>query len=360
MKRQLLALMLCAVILLSGCNGLLDGAYQWEYPHDIQQEGGPSSNISVTEYDELYQALAQMIEAGTAQTTITVEGYDKDQLPSDLKKAKIALLQEHPIAAWAVKVIHSDLGTTGGTPAVAIEIEYLHDQTEIRRIVKVDSDAQAQPVIEDVLKACDSGVVLLVQNYSAIDVLQLTENFAMEHPEYVIEQPQVTTSIYPESGTARVIEIKFSYKTSREVLKNMQNHVLSIFESATLWASGESEAEEKYRRLYAYLTMLESYSFETSVTPAYSLLRYGVGDNKTFATVYAAMCRRSGLECQTVSGTNNGESCYWNIIRIDEGYRHVDLLRCYAADDFQMLSDGDMAGYVWDYDAYPACIAPQE
>ena len=360
MKRQLLALVLCAAMLLSGCNGLMDGTYQWEHPHDIQQEGGLSSNISVTDYAELYQALAQMIEAGAEQATITVEGYDQEQLPTDLKTVKLNLMQKHPVATWAVKTIHSDLGTTGGTPAVAIKIDYLHDKAEIQKIIKVEYCEQAKPVIQEVLKSCDAGVVILIENYSGLDVFQLTENFAMEHPEYVIEQPHVTATTYPESGVSRILEIKFSYKTSREVLKNMQNHVLSIFESANLWASTESGAEEKYRRLYAYLTMQDAYSFETSVTPAYSLLRYGVGDNKTFAMVYAAMCRRAGLECLTVPGTNNGESCYWNIILVDDGYRHVDLLRSYAADDFQMLCDEEMTGYVWDYDAYPVCSAPQE
>ena len=39
------------------------------------------------------------------------------------------------------------------------------------------------------------------------------------------------------------------------------------------------------------------YRIETSITPAYSLLRHGVGDSRAFAVVYAAMCQQAGLEC---------------------------------------------------------------
>jgi transglutaminase-like putative cysteine protease len=95
------------------------------------------------------------------------------------------------------------------------------------------------------------------------------------------------------------------------------------------------------------------YKIETSNTPAYSLLRYGVGDSKAFATVYSAMCRNAGLECQVVSGTRSGEAWYWNYILIDDIYYHVDLLADNESDAFYAMRSEDMIGYVWDYSVYP-------
>ena len=79
-----------------------------------------------------------------------------------------------------------------------------------------------------------------------------------------------------------------------------------------------------------------------------------MGDSKAFATAYAAMCRAAGLECRVVSGTCNGEARFWNMVRSGDIYYHVDLLASKAAGDLQMLTDDAMAGYVWDYSAYPA------
>ena len=95
------------------------------------------------------------------------------------------------------------------------------------------------------------------------------------------------------------------------------------------------------------------YQLETSITPAYSLLRHGVGDSKAFAMIYSAMCREAGLECRVVTGSRDGEPWVWNLICTDGVYYHVDLLRSLSAGRLQRMTEEDMRGYVWGYTAYP-------
>ena len=99
-----------------------------------------------------------------------------------------------------------------------------------------------------------------------------------------------------------------------------------------------------------------SYKVETSITPAYSLLCHGVGDCRAFANVYAAMCRKAGLECTVISGTRDAEAWFWNMIEIDGEYYYVDLLRCSQLGGFILRKDAEMKGYVWDYSAHPAAV----
>lgn len=62
------------------------------------------------------------------------------------------------------------------------------------------------------------------------------------------------------------------------------------------------------------------------------------------------------MECYTVSGLKDGESYTWNIISADGYYRHVDLYRCVLERGTLVLeSDGEMSGYYWDQEEYPAC-----
>lgn len=355
MKRAATAAVMVLCLMLSGCGAMLDGEYVWTQPHRIPASAGNDQNISATTYEQLYSALAALVEDGAEQETISVERYDRQKLASDVERAVSEICRQHPIAAYAVKEITYELGTSGGGAALAVKIDYVHDQTEIRKIRNVADNAEAEEAIAQALIACDTGIVMHIAAYEQVDFIQMVANYALDHPEYVMELPQVTENVYPESGGSRVVELKFLYQTSRESLKVMQAQVEPVFASAKLYVSGDGLVAEKYAQLYSFLMERYPYTIKTSITPAYSLLRHGVGDCRAFATVYGAMCRQAGLECLLVSGTRAGEPWYWNIVSVDGVYYHVDLLRCNENGAFIARSDQEMTGYVWDYSAYPPC-----
>ena len=197
-----------------------------------------------------------------------------------------------------------------------------------------------------------------VEQFQNMDFTQFVEDFAADHPNYVMEHPKLTVSMYPQTGNDRVVEIRFTYQNSREDLRSMQSVVRPLFTSAELYVTWNEPEAERYAQLYSFLMERNEYKVETSITPSYSLLIHGVGDSKAFATVFSAMCRQSDMECMVVSGTCNGESLFWNIICIDGVYYHLDLLASNARGEFTPLLDADMGGYVWDYSAYPACVLP--
>jgi hypothetical protein len=174
-----------------------------------------------------------------------------------------------------------------------------------------------------------------------------------------METPQISVVVYPETGQQRVIELKFTYQNSRATLRQMQSQVSSVFSSAELYVIGKGNTMEKAALLYSFLMERYDYVMQTSITPAYSLLQYGVGDNKAFASVFAAMCEQSGLRCQVVTGTRRGEPWFWNLIYVSGVYYHVDLLACNQLGGFRAWTDADMNGYVWDYSAYPESVLPE-
>ena len=185
-----------------------------------------------------------------------------------------------------------------------------------------------------------------------MDFGQLVHDFGQENPNVLIEIPQVTVSVYPQEGTERVVDLRFAYQTGRDTLHTMRDYVEPVFASAALYVSSEESENIKFARLYTFLKERNDYQVKTSVVPAYSLLRHGVGDSKAFAMVYAAMCREAELDCSMVNGTRNGEPWFWNMICVDGAYYHVDVL---GFGGFSQLTDAQMGGYVWDYSAYPEC-----
>jgi hypothetical protein len=101
----------------------------------------------------------------------------------------------------------------------------VHDRAEIRQIKEADSVQAAVLKIQSAVSACDVGIVLKVNNFEDADFVQRVEDHALAYPEYVMEKPEVTVNIYPDSGNVRVVEVKFTYKTSRDTLKEMQTKV---------------------------------------------------------------------------------------------------------------------------------------
>ena len=354
MKRlPILFLALC--LLFTGC-GWMDGSYHSVTPHHHLSGGNDSQVVVAENYLQLRTALENMVSSGTETSVISVAGFRQDQLQDSMDMAVRYVKTTFPIGAWAVEEITYEVGAIGEVSAVAVEIVYRHERSEIQEIQLVSDMAQAQVLIGKALSSYESGLVLLIEDYQAMDMHQLVEDYANESPGSLMEIPEVSTQAYPGSGRVRILELKFSFQSSRDSLRSMQEVVQRIFDSAALYVSRDTLDNQKLSQLYSFLMeRFNEYQIKTSITPAYSLLNHGVGDSSAFAVVYAEMCERVGLECHVVVGTRNGEPWCWNIVLDDGYYYHVDLLDCQAKGSFYTMTDEEMIDYVWDYSSYPVC-----
>ena len=359
MHRRIFAMVLALCLVLSGCSGWPDGSYVSVKPHADAGLPQDQSIADVKNYNQLYAALVNLIEKGDSKLTLSVDDYDRALLEPEMKKAIRNVCSNNPIGAYAVADITYEFGVTGGVFALSVSVEYNHNHSRIGKMKHVQGMEAVALEVKKSLESCASDLVILISGYHTTDYLQLIADYAATYPSKVMEIPQLTVNIYPEGGSYRVLELLFNYQNSKENLKSMQSYVQPIMEASTLYISVEESSHSRYSKLYTFLMERNQYKQDTSLTPAYSLLRHGVGDSRAFAIVYEEMCRRAGLECMTVSGTRAGEQWYWNIV-CDEGvYYHLDLIQAHRTGGFVLGVDADMTGYVWDYSAYPAC-GPQE
>lgn len=352
--KKLAVILLALCLLLSGCNTWMDGAYHWKEPHQQMDEEMELSEIPVSNYSEMRQALEAMVEEAAEVGTLSVANYDRDRVESNLQLASRHIMGSFPLGAYAVEDIRFDIGTTGSGLAVAVNIQYNYNRSMIPKIRHVSSIAEAAELIHTAMDTFDQSLVMLVEHYETVDYVQLVKDHALESPFQVMETPQIIVNEYPENGSSRVVKVQFSYQTSRENLQFMQGYVQPVLASAALYVSGEEDTAKKLEQLYTLLMQRNEYSQQTSLTPCYSLLRYGVGDSQAVATAYAAMCHRTGMECIVVAGTKEGQAYYWNMVSKDGLWHHADLVASHAEGGFHLLGDEEMAGYVWDYSAYPA------
>ena len=350
MKRIAIILVLC--LILSGCS-LMSGEHLSVTPHESPVAGNQTANRSVSDYGELKDVLEAMVRAGTESMVINVARYNQKLLDNGVKTAVTHLKENFPLGAWAVEDVEYEIGISGGQRVISVSISYIHGRSRIRQVRNVLDMTELEKQMVTALEECVDSVVLLVDKYDQKDLVQMMEDYAGDHPNTVMEIPTVAVGVYPdgESGP-RVVEVDFTYQTSRESLRQMQNQVQRVFSSAELYINSDSTEIQKFSQLYTFLMERFDYTIDTSITPAYSLLVHGVGDSEAFASIYAAMCRQTGLECNVVSGTKNGEAWYWNLIRVDDQWYHVDLLEASAGGEFVCFENEQMQGYVWDYSAY--------
>ena len=357
MKQRVCLLVLAMSFLLEGCSWV-NRSYVSVQPHKEQRQTQQNDVIVAADYLELLDALEDMIASGTEVAAIRVPEYPEDAIEHGMNRAVRHSKENDPIGAYAVEEIVYELGSSSGVPAVSVSISYHHNRSEIQRIRKAADTQAAERIVAEALKDYEPSIVILVDEYEIRDFTQFVQDYGSENPQTVMEIPQVSQSSYG-TGRDRVLELIFTYQTSRDSLRRMQTQVQPVFDAASLYVSGEGEDYQKFSQLYGFLMERFDYKYETSITPAYSLLRHGVGDSRAFATVYAAMCRSAGLECMTVTGTRSGEPWTWNIVLDNGCYYHVDLLRSNVRDQFREYTDSEMSNYVWDYSGYPACIGVQ-
>ena len=262
------------------------------------------------------------------------------------------IITNNPVGNFAVEQISYDVGSSGGRQAIGVNITYSRTKAEILGMPVVADMDEAVEQIQNALASCEASLVMRVQAYEQMDIVQMVQSYGAQNPHICVEIPQVSVSTYPESGIDRVVELSFVYKNSREVLRSMQQTVQDSFTAAQKSLKAEDTALAKIGKLYTYVMERHENTMGTSITPAYSVLRYGVGDSKAFAEVYAALGRWVGLDCETITGTRNGEAWCWNVICIDGTYYYLDLVQCWKSQTYQLKTFDQMTGYVWDYSAY--------
>lgn len=353
MKRRILLIAVAVCLLLTGCS-LFDGSYVHVVPHTEQESSGNMKVVSADNYRQLRSVVEGMVDYGAQSGVINVADFDQKLVEEHMTAVAFHIRETYPIGAYAVEDFSYEIGTNSGRPAIAVNISYRHSRIEIQKIRNARTIEDANNIIGEALNHCQPSVVMEIQEYRDTDFSQLVEDYAENNPEKVMEMPHVASAVYG-TGNARVVELTFTYQSSRDALRTMQERVDNIFDSAALYVSGEAADAQKLSQLYGFLMERFDYKLETSITPSYSLLNHGVGDSRAFAMVYAAMCRQAGLDCHIVKGTRDGEPWTWNMVCDNGNHYHVDVLRSSAEGGFDKYLDDDMTGYVWDFSAYPEC-----
>ena len=356
MSRRLIVPLLALLCLLSGCSAWRNDDYLSLSPHSTAttQTASPDA-VTVENYLGLKNAILGFIREGQANGTIRVTNYDGD-VESDLSEAAYEVSKLDPLGAYAVDYMTHDLVRIVSYYEIHISITFRRTAEEIAAIEPVSTEAQLQSKLHEAIDRCDRRLTVRMSNYQAPDIQAMVDAYCAENPGTVIEKPTLTVSAYPDTGTVRVLEIDFGYTETPQALSEKAEAVGESVDAAAEYIRYRDSDRGKAELLFTYLMERFTYEAGESTTPLYDALCSGVATPLGLSQAWQLICDQAGVECYTVSGLKDGESYTWNIISADGYFRHVDLCRCVLERGTLVLeSDGEMSGYYWDQEEYPAC-----
>ena len=364
MKYRLLALCMALAVLLTGCRFLPD-SYVSVTPHaDSFPQPTEEEALMVENYTELKNALLSLVEEGAEEAVLTTGAYSGD-IEQDYDIAVSYITGINPMGAYVVDSIDREIVRAGTYYKLNLKIRYRRSHAELAKARTVRGETGARDAVASAVAESAERLLLRISSYEQMDFDAMVAECSTRDITKVMAQPTVKADVVPKSGSVRIVELNFTYPRDPAELRVMQSAVNTIMNSAYGYVRLSQSDLERAMLLYSFLTERHDYIVQSSNTPAYALLCEGVADSRAFAEVYYTMCTRARVNCTVVHGTKNGEPYEWNILELESGTWHIDVLSDEQAGvrEPYLRTDDEMEGYVWDRQTYPACnglIAPPE
>ena len=304
MKKSILALFLLFSLLLSGCGEVLASSYQTSSPHvDRPTTAEDSSAIRVENYRELVSAVLYLVSQGGEKGELRFYDYPGDVEPA-LTEACLEVATQDPLGAYCVDYIRHETARVVSYDQATVSIHYRRTPEQVRSMVKVTGTRAIRTELQEALSGFE---VVLRVSYFAEDedsIRALIRQAYFDTPAAALGFPQVEVTLYPDSGSQRVVEILLSYPEPTEELRKKSETLAQALGALSLPTPGRpAEAQrDAALQIARLLKDTSTYAPEGGATP-YAALVEGRADSEGMALAYALLCKESGLSCEIVEGT---------------------------------------------------------
>ena len=347
-----LAVLLGLTLALTGCSSMLEREYQSVAPHVRVSVAEDDSNaVWVETYSELQSAILAQVKAHQEVGIIRLRNWQAD-VEDQLTRACDEVSHDDPLGAYAVDRIQHAYVRMVTYYEATVTIDFRRSAEQIAAVTTVTGSGAIRAELVDALNAFVTETAFQVNYFDdsmdAAYIQALVREAYYDLPTAALGLPEVQVSLYPDSGSRRVVEVLFTYPEDPETLSAKR---VKLEAAALDLAAPGAEGEDLPIALLQSLG--EHVQMAGEGCTAYDALVEGHADSQGMALAYKALCDLAGVECQVVEGSLNGEGHFWTIVAWGSGHCHVDP----SGGEKALLSDGQMAdgGYSWDTAAYPAC-----
>ncbi len=354
MKKRLLAALLAGCMILPGCASILERDYVSVTPHkSTTTDAGSSSALRVENYQELVNSLSYLISAGAEGGVIRLY-MEPAQAEDDLRNARLEVLQEYPLAAYAVENITYETEPVLTYTEARVSFTYQRTPHQISSIVSVTGISAIRAALSAALTQFSSECVLRISIFDQGEdyIRDLIQQLYYANPAAALEYPETEVYIYPNSGKQRIVEVLFHYENNSIVLSERT----LLLEQTCQRLANRLIVAESVNPTAAMSAVLNTGRYDPEGgSTAYAALLEGGANSEGLALAMAAVCEQLDIPCKIARGLYDGQPHFWNVVTGENGWRHVDLTRQDFSDVFYTDEQWQLLGYTWLESTLPAC-----
>ncbi len=358
-----LALLLAAVLPLSGCAAMLERTYSGSEAHVDYPVVEDDSTLRVGTYQALVNALLYYVNVHSSAGSIRLYNYD-GQAEQDLERARAQVTEQDPLAAYTVRSLTYTVTRILTYYEVEVRLTYAHTAEEIDAIRTVAGQTGLTAELERLAGERESGATLLLSGFAG-DAALVDELFRLvwygDPARSEPEPPALQTAFYPETGTRRVAELTLRWGAPPE---GSGDYAARLEEAASRLLEARPPAGESYtiEELAALLRDNVVYEEEGSELALAAFAGEPVSDRGLILAM-EYLCRRCGVEALPVLGRGGA---LWLMVSAPEGRRHLPARGLIPPDAPEtepaplLYTDQGMEalGRQWDRELYPTCPEP--
>ncbi len=376
MRRRALALVCALSLTLSGCSAVLEGEYSSSVPHEssVSWDLEQLVTVTVSNRDALYDAVCSFVEDGVERGIVRFDAYTGD-VEGDLSEVCLTVASDTPLGAYTVYYIAHSLSQIVSFYEAEVTVVYKRPRTDADTILETQSKESLRARIETAMRNNTEQLTLLCdgETLDADDVMEAVDSVYYDDPVRFMYYPGCTVERYPEDGDACILDISLSSPYSASTVDQRREQTTAAAGRLLSRVTGTTD-EECLRQVCEYLSREVQYDQEQDESESYSrwynsftaygalVLHRAVGEG--YAIAVKLICDELGIECIVVRGKRSNVNHAWNIVKLPEGYFHMDVSQ-YAAgqhedgeEDIFFCDSQIQNTYWWDVQDYPACPIP--
>ena len=345
------------VLCLTGCSALYSNTYRSEQDFQGNEKIDLDADVQVVKnYSELRRLVFGMVNSHTETKDLLFSGYTGNVV-SDIASVCNAVKNESSFGAYCVDYISYDLRQIVSSYEAVISIFYLYTAEELQILQTTSNLDSFAQLLAEALARGDEKLVVRVNNgiADADSVYALLEQTARNNPLKISYIPKFNVRIFDGNTSQKIYDVSVQYDSEMDNVERLQK--MNTVISAML---NELHGGQDALRIAEASDSLSNHCIyaEDGGSTAYHALNDSAADSQGIACAFKAVCDRMGVECIVVNGRMDKLTHFWNIVKIEDSYYHMDISRLedLGGEKSLFLKDTEkQADCWWDQSAYPEC-----
>ena len=320
MKKRLLALALCCLLLFSGCAAMLERDYSSSATHVDYSVTEDASILRAESYQALVNSLLYFVGEHVGGGTIRLYNYTGN-VEADLARACTEVTEEDPLGSFAVRSIDYEFTRILTYYEVKFRILYQRTAVEAAEIRAVSGQSGIRQELQRIAHNRLSHSTMRTAYFTG-DPALVSHLFWLSFystPSAAPQAPEFTATFYPEEGTQRILDLQIRWSLTAEELAQYSS---SLAEAAEAVLSALPPSDAGYTVQDLARLVRDTVSYDPSGSPtALSALTGEAANDLGLLLALEHLCQLQGLEISAVSDTSGTQM--WLIVSTPSGYRHL-------------------------------------